>query len=57
MSARKPDGYAVKDDQGYYVGIWKDLENAELVLSKSKPSDGEFIVPMIELELLPKEPK
>jgi len=49
MSERKPDAYAVKNDQGYYAGIWRDLETAKNVLSKGQPSHNEVIVPMIEL--------
>lgn len=49
-----PDAYAVRNDQGFYSGVWRDLETAQSVLAKGQPSHNEVIVPMLALPPLPK---
>lgn len=41
-----PDGYAVVQASGYFVGIWKDRETAEGIAAKQPARDGERVVPM-----------
>ena len=41
-----PTAFAVRNDQGYWVGIWNDREMAEHVLSKLPPSGNEAIIPV-----------
>jgi len=52
-SSAKPDttaAYAVRNDQGYYVGIWNTREMAELGLAKGQPSHRERVVKLGEIE-------
>lgn len=39
-----PVAYAVRNDQGYWVGIWNTREEAERVRDKGVPSHDEIIV-------------
>lgn len=41
-----PDAFAIVNDQGFYVGIWKDKSSAELMLVKGGGRQGEKIIPM-----------
>jgi len=39
-----PDAYAVRNDQGFWAGIWNDRETAESVKDKGQPAHKEQIV-------------
>ncbi|HZF19469.1 MAG TPA: hypothetical protein VE008_07160 [Burkholderiales bacterium] len=41
-----PHGYAVENDQGYFVGIWKSQRIAEDMVAKGQPSHNERVVPL-----------
>ena len=51
-----PTAFAVRNDQGYWVGVWNDREMAEHVISKLPPSGNEAIVPVKALANSEKEP-
>lgn len=42
--SREPDAYAVRNNEGYWCGIWNDRSIAEQVVAKGQPSHGEVIV-------------
>lgn len=44
----KPTAYAIRNNQGYWCGIWHDEATARSVLAKGQPSHGETIVPLYE---------
>lgn len=41
--------YAVRNNEGYWVGIWNDRASADIVLSKGQPTHGERVVVLCEL--------
>lgn len=46
--------FALRNDQGYWVGIWNDRATAEQIKAKGQPSHGERIV---ELRVISEEPR
>jgi len=52
MSTR-PDGFAVTMADGWFVGIWDDRQNADLIVAKGKPADGRVVRPMVFADALP----
>ena len=55
QSESSADAFAVRNDQGYWVGIWNDKAIAQSVVARSQPSHNEVIVPIKVLPPLPKE--
>lgn len=51
-----PDGYAVVQADGAFVGAWRNRAAAELVLNRSQAAKGERIVE-ITVHELPEEPR
>lgn len=47
----QPDGYAVVQADGAFVGAWRDRASAELVLNRSQTAKGERIVGITVHEL------
>jgi len=47
-SIRTPHGYAVENDQGFFVGIWKSRRIAEDMVRKGQPSHNERVVPLYQ---------
>lgn len=42
-----PDAWAVRNNEGFWVGIWNDREIAESIAKRGQPSHGECILPMM----------
>lgn len=40
--------YGVRNDQGFWAGLWNDRANAELVVSKGQRAHGERVVELVE---------
>lgn len=48
----QPDGYAVLQTDGAFVGAWRDRASAELVLNRSQAAKGERLVEIFVREPL-----
>jgi len=46
----KPDAYALRNDQGYWVGLWSSRETAESAKAKGQPSHNEQVVALKIIE-------
>lgn len=51
-----PDGYAVVQSDGAFVGIWRDRECAVLICNRSPSAKGERIEPMVFLSSVDRSP-
>lgn len=47
-AATDADGYAVKQSDGHYVGVWKHRDLAEKIVNRSPSIKGEVIVEIYE---------
>lgn len=48
-NAPSADAWAVRNNQGYWVGIWNDKETAEKICAAGQPSHGQVVVPVMVL--------
>lgn len=44
--AQEPIAYAVRNDQGYWVGIFNNEETANFVAGKGQPSHNQYVTPL-----------
>lgn len=50
LAILQPAAYAVRNNQGYWAGIWNDRKTAELVQTKGQPDHGEKIIAVAIVE-------
>src|SRR5688572_29439692 len=48
ITQRQPLAYGVRNDQGFWVGVWTTREAADYVKSKGQPSHHEEVVPLYD---------